>query len=302
MNLFDKLVEQALERSDLTVTLQPVVEKELLHHDILREMSHAGLLTGLTFIGGTCLRACYNSPRMSEDLDFTGGADFTYASLHDLGTVLEQRLSTKYGLEVRVSDPVCDDTTVATWKIKVETRPESKNLPLQRINIDIYAIPSYDAKPAMLNNYYGVDMGTAGLILQAQSREEILADKYVAFAFRNRIKNRDLWDILWLQRQGVKIPVALLPDKLNDHRQRVDVFVAELEKRSRNLRQNDQLRQDFIFEMRRFLPINLVESTINNPDFWTVVVNHVQQGCDEIILAVRGDVPDTVDNRQAVFP
>jgi predicted nucleotidyltransferase component of viral defense system len=49
------------------------VEKELLHHDILREMSMAGLLKNLTFIGGTCLRACYGSSRLSEDLDFTGG-------------------------------------------------------------------------------------------------------------------------------------------------------------------------------------------------------------------------------------
>jgi len=36
-------------------------EKELLHHDILRELSAAGLLAGLTFIGGTCLRACYGA-------------------------------------------------------------------------------------------------------------------------------------------------------------------------------------------------------------------------------------------------
>jgi len=287
MNLFDKLVVQAMERSDSAVSLQPVIEKELLHHDILREMSHSGLLTGLTFIGGTCLRACYGSPRMSEDLDFTGGADFTYVSLKDLGLVLERRLSTKYGLKVSVSDPVRDDGTVATWKIRVVTRPESKNLPLQRINIDICAIPSYDVKPAMLNNYYGVDMGTAGLILQAQSREEILADKYVAFAFRNRIKNRDLWDILWLQRQGVRLPVALLPDKLNDHKQRVNVFTDELHKRSRQLHQDEKLRQDFIFEMRRFLPTDLVDSTINDPDFWTVVVEHVQRGCDEIIFTMQ---------------
>lgn len=57
--LFDSLVDEALKsRAELSL-LRPVVEKELLHHDILREMSSAGLLSGLTFIGGTCLRACY---------------------------------------------------------------------------------------------------------------------------------------------------------------------------------------------------------------------------------------------------
>lgn len=48
----------------------------------------------------------------------------------------------------------------------------------------------------MLLTPYGVEMGTSGLVLQAQSREEIFVDKLVAFALRlNRIKNRDLWDI-----------------------------------------------------------------------------------------------------------
>lgn len=54
MSLFDELVTQAL-RSDAALGLvRPAVEKELLHHDILREMAHAGLLPGLVFIGGTC--------------------------------------------------------------------------------------------------------------------------------------------------------------------------------------------------------------------------------------------------------
>jgi len=54
VSLFDRLVNEALRsRADLS-SLRPVVEKELLHHDILREMSETGLLTGLTFIGGTC--------------------------------------------------------------------------------------------------------------------------------------------------------------------------------------------------------------------------------------------------------
>lgn len=67
MSLFDQLVDEAVRSRGELAPLRPVVEKELLHHDILREMSEAGLLAGLTFIGGTCLRACYGSPRLSED-------------------------------------------------------------------------------------------------------------------------------------------------------------------------------------------------------------------------------------------
>ena len=56
MSLFERLVAQAMRDN---VTLNPlamVVEKEILHHDILREMSGTGLLEKLTFMGGTCLR------------------------------------------------------------------------------------------------------------------------------------------------------------------------------------------------------------------------------------------------------
>ena len=286
MNLFDKLVEQAMSHSSVVASLRPVVEKELLHHDILREMSHAGLLARLTFIGGTCLRTCYGSQRMSEDLDFTGGTDFTYESLQKLGSVLKHGLKTKYGLDVKVSDPVRNDTTVATWKIKIITRPEAKNFPLQRINIDICAIHSYDVKPALLNNYYGVDMGTAGLILNVQSREEILADKFVALAFRNRIKNRDLWDILWLQQQGVKLPVELLPEKINDHRQQIHTFLAALQERVQQLKVDKRMKRDFIFEMQRFLPADAV-NTIENPSFWTIVVDSIERGYDKIILSMK---------------
>jgi hypothetical protein len=56
--LFEQLVAAAMESQADLVPLQVVVEKELLHHDIIREMSKAGLLKQLTFIGGTCLRAC----------------------------------------------------------------------------------------------------------------------------------------------------------------------------------------------------------------------------------------------------
>jgi hypothetical protein len=43
MNLFDQLVSQAMQNQDELAPLKSVVEKELLHHDILREMSEAGL-------------------------------------------------------------------------------------------------------------------------------------------------------------------------------------------------------------------------------------------------------------------
>jgi predicted nucleotidyltransferase component of viral defense system len=262
------------------------VEKELLHHDILREMSEAGLLAGLVFIGGTCLRACYGSSRLSEDLDFTGGNRFKRSDLEELSSVLTGRLKTRYGLPVSVSEPVKTGGKVSTWKLTVETRPGRKDLPAQRIHLDIRAIPSHDPRPMMLRNPYGVDLGTSGLILRAQSREEILADKIVALAFReNRIKNRDLWDIGWLVQQGVELPVALIPLKVRDYRRAEEEFVGLLRDRLSTLRTEAVVRTDFIKEMRRFLPAATIRETIEKPAYWEYLIQVVD---DQVKRAVAG--------------
>ena len=71
-----------------------------------------------------------------------------------------------------------------TWKFSLVTRPDGRRLPAQRIHVDVCALPSFDRRPMMLRNLQGVDLGTSGLILRAESREEILADKLIALALR----------------------------------------------------------------------------------------------------------------------
>ena len=288
MSLFDQLVNEALRsRADLS-SLRPVVEKELLHHDILREMSGAGLLGGLTFIGGTCLRACYGSSRLSEDLDFTGGSDFRRGDLTELATVLTDRLNSRYGLPVRVSEAMKTGGNVSTWKLVIETRPGRKHLPAQRINLDICAIPSHDPRPMMLRNLYGVDLGTSGLILQAQSREAILADKVVALALReNRITNRDLWDIAWLIQQGVELPLQLIPLKIRDHKREKADFIATLEARLAGLRGQPVMRADFMKEMQRFLPAAAVRDTIEKDPYWSYLTQVVTELGQKAVVALK---------------
>lgn len=278
MNLFDQLVEQAMQSEAALGTVRPAVEKELLHHDILREMSRAGFLTGLTFIGGTCLRACYGSPRLSEDLDFTGGLDFDPARLAELGPVLEGTLLEKYGLPVSVSPPVREEGNVSTWKLRLQTRPATKHLPAQRIHIDICAVPSHHPRPALLRNAYGINMGTEGLIVQIQTREEILADKWVALAFRpNRVKYRDLWDMIWLDRQGVGGDVSLVFQKLNDRQRNRQEFATALIDRIDGLEKDSKHQQTFQKEMERFLFAADVRETVRQPGFWSLLMLNLRE-------------------------
>jgi predicted nucleotidyltransferase component of viral defense system len=273
MNLFDQLVSEALKNQPNLSSLRIVVEKELLHHDILRILSQNNLLSHLTFIGGTCLRACYGGIRLSEDLDFTGGQNFSRGSLVTMGDKLIEAINEKYGFKVDVSDPVKDIKNVKTWKIKVETKPSQKNLPAQRINIDICAVPSYEKRPMLLINPYGVDMGTNGLIIQAQSREEIYTDKLLAFALRpNRLKHRDLWDIVWLHQQGLKPNLGLVLNKLQDRNLTPTEFLELFGIRQRLLIEDENLPTEFKKEINRFLPSEQVSKIVEQDNLWAFIV------------------------------
>jgi predicted nucleotidyltransferase component of viral defense system len=291
MTLFDRLVAEALnEKSDLH-PLAMVVEKELLHHDILREMGSAGLLEKLTFIGGTCMRMCYGSSRLSEDLDFSAGKNFNKESLKELPELLPGKLFVKYGLTVEVSEPKRESGNVDTWKIRIVTRPRVRMAPIQRINIGFCAVPSYDRRPMMLRNHYAVDMGTSGLIVQAESREEILADKFIALALRSgRIKNRDLWDIVWLKQQGILLPDETLRRKITDYHHSIDSYLPLLVKRRKSLRSDNAVKVAFIQEMRRFLPVKIVTETVEHDAFWEFLAETISTECERIENVLSGGV------------
>lgn len=276
MNLFDQLVNEALRNQPSLSALRIVVEKELLHHDILRILSQNGILKDLTFIGGTCLRACYQGIRLSEDLDFSGDVDFDMKSLSRISSLLKANLYQKYGLSVTITDPQKEIGNVRTWKIKIETRPESKNFPAQRIHLDICNIPSYEKNPKLLINPYGVDMGTSGLIIQAQSLEEIFIDKLIALALReNRPKYRDIWDIMWLHQKGIMPRLSLLRGKLNDRKVEPNHFLNQFHMRKTYLKETKAAQSDYKKEMLRFLPVDIITPIVNQDGLWDAVIRTI---------------------------
>jgi predicted nucleotidyltransferase component of viral defense system len=282
VNYFDTLVNTALENNPAYTGLRPVVEKELLHHDILSEMNKAGYLKALTFIGGTCLRLCYGSERLSEDLDFSGSFDFKKNDPAELGSLLKNSLEKKYDLPVQVGSPVKETGNVETWKISMITQPDRRDLPAQRINIDICLLPSHERKPVMLRNYYGMETGTSGIIMFAESLEELLCDKLIALAFRpNRVKNRDLWDIFWMDRKNIVLSTKLFLQKLADRKIAPEDFSARY--RNRLLELQDH-QKDFLFELRRFLSPRVFDDTLTSPPWWEWFLSMLEALVTPVVL------------------
>lgn len=289
MTLFDKLVDEALVNQKAYSSLRIVVEKELFHHEILRIMSESGLLKSLTFIGGTCLRDCYGSNRLSEDLDFTGGGDFDKNTLDSFSREVVKSIKTKYGFSVSVSEPEKEIGNVDTWKIKIETRPDRPDFPSQKIHLYICSLPSYEREPMMLLNHYGVELGSGGLIVYAQSRREILTDKFIALGLRpNRVKNRDLWDIVWLTRSRVKASSDLMTKKLIDRFEDPDLYIEKMDMRVDSLTRDPLVREAFTKEMSRFLPLNIVHETVESLDFWKFLSKMISDEWADIKAEFKG--------------
>lgn len=275
MPVFDDLVSQVISQNTEYPVLRTAIEKEILHLDILRCMNSAGFLKNITFIGGTCLRDCYGSPRLSEDLDFTGGFDFSKSDMSELGKVIEHSINEKYALPVTVTAPTKETGDTETWKIKVITRPERPDFPSQKINIVICMIPSRDRRAAMVRNTYGIDSGTDGILLHAESLNEILCDKLIAVALRpNRVKNRDLWDIHWLSQKNTAPGKELLLQKLADRKIAENDFRPKYAERIEEIKNG---QRDFLFEMRRFLMPSAFSNQFTSEMWWEYLLELLKQ-------------------------
>ncbi|MEA3241637.1 MAG: nucleotidyl transferase AbiEii/AbiGii toxin family protein, partial [Pseudomonadota bacterium] len=112
----------------------------------------------------------------------------------------------------------------------------------------------------------------------------ILADKIIALALRpNRLKNRDLWDISWLKQHNIDVSLNLVAKKIEDHRSNIDKFITLLDERKQTLLSAPDANSNFIWEMRRFLPPQVVSGMVENEAFWEYLIDLIRTECDQVI-------------------
>jgi hypothetical protein len=230
---FEKLVDLAMSNPALAA-MRPVVEKELLHYEIFQALDREGLLKDVVFQGGTSLRLCRGSDRYSEDLDFAGGIDFTADKMHRIKDCIEDGIGQRFGLRVSVrSKPAKNDTglvKVDKWLVSIETTPENAAMPSQKIKLEIANVPAHTRELLPLLANYDSVRAMPTVLVNAESLDEIMADKLLAFpaSLRDRqgrwagtasgkIRHRDLWDLAWLSTKGARPDPALVAAKVSDY-------------------------------------------------------------------------------------
>lgn len=268
--------------------MRAVIEKELLHYDILFALEKEQLLETLTFQGGTCLRLCYGAFRLSEDLDFTGGKDFSATKLLVMKQCLEHYLGERYGLEVSVKEPkeMAKEPEYAglkidKWRISIVTAPERKDLPKQKIKVEVANIDSYTHTPrAIQHNYDFLPDGYDDVIIMAETLDEIMADKVISLAnCDSYVRYRDIWDLRWLKQQGATLSADYVNDKITDYA--ITDYMDKL--MTMRSRLNDIVNShEFQHEMSRFIPLDIQQRTLEKAHFKELLSNEV----DAILLDV----------------
>jgi predicted nucleotidyltransferase component of viral defense system len=256
----------------------PVVEKELLHYEILNALDKSGYLERIVFQGGTCLRLCYNSVRYSEDLDFAIGEEFSRLDIEGIKDAIEYSVSNRYDVNVEIAidkNPETDlnerTIPIKTWRVRVVTDPGRKDLPQQRIKLEIAHVPSYTRVVRALNvNYRSLPVSYGDILIICETLVEIAADKLVSLAISPYIRWRDIWDLRWISRQPDFAPKdgevgSLYQNKLRDYGVTADPFFLAAEMTNKLSALVSDRR--FIDQMRRFLPSDVIADTIERDVF-----------------------------------
>ncbi|ARU55435.1 hypothetical protein OLMES_1357 [Oleiphilus messinensis] len=278
-------IRQIVQANPDYAAVTPVIEKEILHHDIMDVLIKQGAMQRLTFIGGTSLRMCYNSSRLSEDLDFNGGHDFKPSEFEGLESQIQTYIQNKYETEVWVNKPSGEQQgNTVSWRISIVKEANRPDLPRQKMHIDVCAIPSFDIEKRPLINHYDIVVPTEGILVPVQSLQEILADKLIALAYRaRRIKPRDIWDIVWIKQRGINLSKALVEKKLIARQKQTEDFHQALSIQLGKLMSEDEVHNDFNMEISRFIPKQIKERTLDNPEYWTYVQSEVKAIASELL-------------------
>ncbi len=277
---FNELVDLAMADPALSA-MRPVVEKELLHYEIFQALDAEGLLKDLVFQGGTSLRLCRGSDRFSEDLDFAGGTDFSADGMRRIKECVEKRIGERFGLKVEVSNKPSKvgeggipHVRVDKWWISIETAPENRAMPRQRIKLEIANIPARTRELVPLRANYAVLGGMPTVLVNAESLDEIMADKVLAFPTSLldnqgqpvapdsvKIRHRDIWDLAWMSTRGAKLNPQLVAAKIGDYG--VADYPGLLDRAIERIPQIVKSRE-FKAQMTRFIDSATVAKTLAN--------------------------------------
>ena len=273
--------------------LLPIVQKELLHYEILFALDRTNLLQELVFRGGAALRLCYGAPRLSGALAFAGGLEFDAGSLGDAKTVLERRVRRRFDLEAVVEESHAESgmsgVAAHQWWLEVKLAGSHSEQPRLRLRLEVANTPAYSREVRVQNaNYDFLPDGYGHLLIAAESLDEVMADKLVSLAAgadAGRVRHRDIWDLRWLKQRRATVRVDWVERKLGDYG--TADYLEKLEAMRERLPEIVQ-GQEFRMAMSRYLPQEVFESTLDRKEFPPFLAGEVRSLLEQVWKGLGG--------------
>lgn len=232
---------------------------------------------------------CYGSQRFSEDLDFAGGKEFNRNDLNNIKHCIEKYIGERYGFEVSVKEPkelaaesINENIKVEKWQVSVTTSPGVRNMPKQKIKIEVINVPAYTRVPKVLKkNYDFLPDGYSDIFIMSETLDELYADKIISLVNTEKyVRHRDIWDLRWIRQQGAMLDIQLIKNKIHDYN--ITNFGKKLDKTLSNLHSIIH-GEAFKAQMSRFIPIDAQERTLNNAKFF----NHLTEELKQLLLETK---------------
>ena len=271
--------------------LLPIVQKELLHYEILLALDRTNLLQELVFRGGAALRLCYGAPRLSGALAFAGGPEFDAGSLEDAKTVLERRVRRRFDLEAVVEESRAESgmsgVAAHQWWLAVKLAGSHSEQPRLRVRLEVAAAPVYSREVRAQNaNYSGLPDGYGDLLIAAETLDEVMADKLVSLvASAGRVRHQDIWDLRWLKQRRAVVRAGWVVRKRGNYG--TADYLEKLEAMHERLPEIVQ-GQEFRTAMSRYLPQEVFASTLDRKEFPPFLAGEVRSLLEQVWKGLGG--------------
>lgn len=211
MQALINLIEQ-VRRESPKITPEELVNiiREYLQILILKSIYQSKHGKNLSFVGGTCLRICYELKRYSEDLDFSLDKRTDDYDFERLCQLIQKDLSlVNIGADLNVSQ----EKTVQKAFIKVVEVLEILNLSKikgQKIHIKLEVDTNpVDIKFGRIESLFVVKYNEIFPILK-HDLGTLFAGKIMAILGRPYRRGRDFYDLIWYLKRKAKINLAYL--------------------------------------------------------------------------------------------
>ena len=242
-------IRQTAQKDNVTTAL---VFKEHVQLVILEYLFRKGLFSKLVFQGGTALRLAYQGVRYSEDLDFVlkQKDEDVFRNLgeqlHPLASHVKKLVPMITGAQLKAQK---ETDTFQRYCLIIEADFLNAK---DKTNIEIVNVPSHEHHTVMIRH---PELALAPAVTVETARE-ILSDKIVAFAAREYIKGRDLWDVFFIMKTlNVSIDprvFSMVKSKIKDYQLSERDFPRLLEEKTEHLKKDGvRILHE---EMDRFLP------------------------------------------------